>query len=340
MTRQQLSSTVSHETSVRQTRLGLLDAFVLENSSLRLTMAPGLGGKVVSLIRNESGHEYLLQPADPKQAFRPRSFGDKFEDYGPCGFDECLPTVAECLYPEEPFAASQLPDHGDVWCLPSSIETVAEKIGLTTSFRSLPLRFTKEIQLRENAVRLDYEATNLSQSSVKFLWSAHPLLTVEAGAEIILPPEVKEVEVEWSKDERLGKAADRCGWPKATERSGRIVELNRVASPSAGTADKLFMGPLSEGFCGMFLPSKNESIAFRFDPRLVPYLGLWICQGGWPESRADKQFTVALEPCSGCPDSLAEAIRRNECVVLAGGKTVRWWMEIEANGCAPRSLRI
>lgn len=340
MTRQQLSSTVSHETRVRQTRLGLLDAIVLENSSLRLTIVPELGGKLASLIRNESGHEYLLQPADPEQACRPRSFGDKFEDYGPCGFDECLPTVAECLYPEEPFAASQLPDHGDVWCLPSSIETVVEKIKLTTSLKSLPLQFTKEVQLRENTVRIDYEATSLSQSTVKVLWSAHPLLAVEPGAEIILPPEVKEVEVEWSKDERLGKARDRCGWPKATERSGRIVELNRVASPSAGTADKLFVGPLSEGFCGMFLPSRNESIAFRFDPRLLPYVGLWICQGGWPESRADKQFTVALEPCSGCPDSLAEAIRRNECVVLARGETVRWWMEIEVKDGAPRSLGI
>lgn len=340
MTRQQLSSTVSHETSVRQTRLGSLDAVVLDNGSLHLTVVPELGGKIVSLIRNESGFEYLLQPPDPEQAYGTRSFGDKFEDYGPCGFDECLPTVASCLYPEEPFAASKLPDHGDVWCLPSSIETVAEKIRLTTSLRSLPLRFTKEVQLREKTVRIDYAATNLSQSTVKFLWSAHPLLAVEPGAEIILPPEVKEVEVGWSKDERLGKAQERCGWPIATERTGRRVELNRVAPPSAGTADKSFTGPLSEGFCGMFLPSKNENIAFRFDPRLVPYVGLWICQGGWPESQADKQFTAALEPCSGRPDSLAEAMKRNECVTLAIGETVRWWMEIEVNGGAPRSRQI
>jgi hypothetical protein len=338
MTRQQLSSTVFHERSIRQTRLGSLDAFVLENGSLRLTVMPERGGKIVSLVRKESGHEYLLQPVDAERAYRSRCFGDKFEDYGPCGFDECLPTVAACMYPEDPFAASQLPDHGDVWCLPSGIEVVGEKIRLTTSLRSLPLRFTKEVQLRENAVRLDYAATNLSQSTLKFLWSAHPLLTVEPGTEIILPPEVNEVEVEWSKDERLGKRADRCGWPTTTERSGRMVELNRVAPPTAGTADKLFTGLLSKGFCGLFLPSKNESIAFRFNPRMVPYLGLWICQGGWPESRADKQFTVALEPCSGRPDSLAEAIRRNECVMLAGNETMRWWMEIEVNRGAPDLL--
>ena len=320
----------------RQTRLSSLDAFALENGSLTLTVVPELGGKLVSLIRNESAHEYLLQPVDLDQAYRPRVFGDKFEDYGPCGFDDCLPTVAACSYPEAPFAASKLPDHGDVWCLPSGIEAVREKVRLTTSLRRLPLRFTKEIHLRGNTIRLDYEVTNLSRSTVKFLWSAHPLLTVEPAAEIILPPEVKEVEVEWSRDERLGKAGDRCNWPSATDSSGRMVELNRVGPPSSGTADKLFAGPLSDGSCGMFLPSKNESIVFRFDPRTVPYLGLWICQGGWPENRADTQLTVALEPCNGRPDSLAKAVKRNECVTLGKGDTARWWMEIEVSSGAPR----
>src|SRR5258708_2486830 len=86
--------------------------------------------------------------------------------------------------------------------------------------RSLPLRFRKNLRLQENTIRLDYEVTNLSQSRVKFLWSAHPLLRVEPGAEIILPQEVKEVEVSWSRDERLGKSGDRCTWPSAAECAG------------------------------------------------------------------------------------------------------------------------
>jgi galactose mutarotase-like enzyme len=335
MTRLQLSSTVFNEATAREARFGSVDAVVLDNSSLRLTVVPELGGKIVSLVRKKTGHEYLLQPADTEQAYRRRSFGDKFEDYGPCGFDECLPTVAACFYPKEPFHANELPDHGDVWCLPSSLQTVSKKITLTTSLRSLPLRFTKEVQLRENTVRIDYEATNLSHSTVKFLWSAHPLLTVEAGAEIVLPREVKHVEVSWSKDERLGKSGDRCIWPNAIECSGRMVEVNRIVSPTANTAEKLFTPPLSEGFCGMLLPRKNESITFRFDPGLVPYVGIWICQGGWPTSGAEKQCTVALEPCSGRPDSLADAIRRNECTVVNGYETARWWMEVEANDGSP-----
>ncbi len=200
MTLQQLSSTVSSESSICQTRIASRDAIVVDNGSLRLTVVPELGGKIVSLIRNE-------------RAYRPCNYADRFEEYEPSGFDECLPTIAACLYPEEPFSARRLPDHGDVWCSSSSVEIAGEQVALTTSIRSLPLRFTKKCQLQEKVVRLDYEVTNLSQSDVKFLWSAHPLLRVEPDAEIILPQEVKEVEVNWSKDNRLGKSGDRCTWP-------------------------------------------------------------------------------------------------------------------------------
>jgi hypothetical protein len=107
-----------------------------------------------------------------------------------------------------------------------------------------------------------------------------------------------------------------------------------------GTAEKLFTPRLSEGFCGMFLPRVNEGIAFRFDPGLVSYVGIWICQGGWPTSRATKDYTVALEPCLGRPDSLAEAIGRNECAILVGYGSMRWWMEMEVHGGAPQTLRM
>lgn len=323
--------------SIRRARHGSLEALVVENGALRLTIVPALGGKIVSLIRLETGREYLLPPSAPDRVCRTPSYGDSFEAYEAGGFDECLPTVAECGYPEEPFRSSRLPDHGDVWCLPAAVEIVGGQVRLTTSLRSLPLQFRKQISLEGNTVRLDYEATNLSPSTMKFLWSAHPLLRIEPGAEIVLPQEVQEVEVAWSNGERMGNPGDRCSWPEARERSGRNVALNRVVSPTANTAEKLFTPRLSEGSCGMFLPREEEWIAFRFDCRLVPYVGVWICQGGWPLRQAAKTFTVALEPSMGRPDSLAEAVRRNECAVLGSYGSLRWWMEIEVHAGWVRS---
>ena len=42
---------------------------------------------------------------------------------------------------------------------------------------------------------------------MKFLWSAHPLLRVEAGTEIILPKEVKEMEVAGPRSSAWGSQA-------------------------------------------------------------------------------------------------------------------------------------
>jgi hypothetical protein len=138
----------------RQTLQGSFDAFVLDNDVLRLTIVSRLGGKIVSLVRLESGYEYLLQPPEPERTYRTRSYGDRFEDYETSGFDECAPTVAECLYPEEPFLRSRLPDHGDVWSLPADAEIDGGQLCLTTHLRSLPLRFMKKVQLQEDRVRL------------------------------------------------------------------------------------------------------------------------------------------------------------------------------------------
>ena len=53
------------EYSIRPTVIGSLDAFVIDNAVVRLTIVPKLGGKIISLIRLESDHEYLLQPPEP-----------------------------------------------------------------------------------------------------------------------------------------------------------------------------------------------------------------------------------------------------------------------------------
>lgn len=328
----------AHEWSgllIQRKRMGGVDAIVLDNAGLRLVALPEYGGKIASLIRLQSGYEYLLQ-VDPEREYQLPAYGADFEQTDTGGFDECVPTIAKGLYPEQPFLGRYLPDHGDIWCLPSILDVVGEQVRFITSVASLPLRFTKSVQLQESSVRLEYEVTNLSQSTVKFLWSAHPLLNAQPRAEIVLSPEVSEVEVGWSKGDRLGQPGDRCSWPIVIERSGRILNLSKVLCPANGTAEKLFTPRLTQGFCGVFLPEVNESLAFRFDPELIPYVGIWICQGGWPLSRAAKQFTVALEPCKGRPDSLEQAIRRNECSVVGSSETKRWWLEIEVGPGAPQ----
>src|SRR5207245_2186001 len=95
-----------------------------------------------------------------------------------------------------------------------------------------------------------------------------------------------------------------------------------------GHADKLFTGALATGGCAFHHAGWDQSVVFRFDPARVPFVGVWRCQGGWPQSRASKHYTVGIEPCTGRPDALAEAARRGECMTLAPGEITRWWLEL------------
>ena len=85
---------------------------------------------------------------------------------------------------------------------------------------------------------------------------------------------------------------------------------------------------MKNGYAGLFYPDTDESIFFKFDTRVISYLGLWLCYGGWPQGKKEKHFTVALEPASGRPDSLSEAVKNNECKILKNGKEHQWTLYI------------
>src|SRR5689334_13003801 len=103
-------------TQVRTVQVAGLSAISLDNEKVRAVFVPELGGKMVSLVRIASGHEFLLQPQDVGRKYgRPR-YGDKMEDFDASGFDECFPTILACKDPLDPNVL--LPDHGELWPVP------------------------------------------------------------------------------------------------------------------------------------------------------------------------------------------------------------------------------
>lgn len=312
-------------TKIKVTREGEFEHIVMENEAIRAVILPELGAKIASLMNLKTGREFLLQ--HPDRPYRRARYADSMVDYDISGFDECLPTISACAYSEAPFRGVMMPDHGEVWALPWKYEVQGEELTLEVAGVHLPYLLRRKTRLAGSVVELEYEITNLSDKSFKYLWSAHPLLAIEAGAEIVLPPDVSEVLVDYSAGHRfaIGKT---ISWPRASATNGKPGTLNEISGPQQKTADKLFTPRLSQGHCGLRFPHTGEAVFFRFDPRLVPFLGLWICQGGFP-TEGLSEFTVALEPCSGRPDSLVTAIARGECPELSAHATHRWWLHVE-----------
>ena len=114
----------------------------------------------------------------------------------------------------------------------------------------------------------------------------------------------------------------------AHTKDGTAVDLSTLTTVNARTADKLFTSRLPKGECALTYPHTGEALVLRFDPALVPHLGIWICQGGWPSPDCG-HFTVALEPCTARSDSLREAIDMSECDVLRPGEKKAWELRLE-----------
>ena len=312
-------------TKIEVVRQAELQRVVMQNGDIRAVILPELGGKIGSLVSRKTGREFFLQ--HPDRPYRRACYADPIGDYDISGFDECLPTVSECPYPEPPFADVVMPDHGEVWWRPWKHEIQGEELILEVEGVRLPYLLRRKTRLSGPVMELDYEITNTGNQPFKYLWSAHPLLMVQAGAQIVLAPEVSEVLVDYSAGNRfvIGKSVT---WPHALLADGSSADLNTIRGPEQKTADKLFTSRLSQGYCGVSFPGTGEAVFFRFDPKLVPFVGLWICQGGFPPD-GPPEFTVALEPCNGRPDSLVTAIARRECPELSAHATDRWTLQVE-----------
>ena len=93
----------------------------------------------------------------------------------------------------------------------SSLKSVGEQNYVDHLREAASSVYERRVQLlrKHGQARLRSRESESIDSEVSLVCS--PVAQVQPGAEIILPPEVEEIEVSWSKDNRLGKAGDRCG---------------------------------------------------------------------------------------------------------------------------------
>ena len=303
---------------------------VLKADTFSVNVLPELGGKIASISRN--GIELLQQPLLP---YAPRNATMAFEESDASGFDECLPSVSACKI-DTPSGSRFIPDHGEIWRLPCTVtQQTPQEVQLTANGNVLPLRFERKLRVLADSPRhgaatlhIDYRVENLGQDTLPYAWSAHPLFAVDHGDRIVVPPSVKEVTVEGSVRKRLGAKGSIHPWPFVELASGEIAELDRVGHVSDNIGDKIYAEAPDEGWCAIERRSAGLHVKVEFDPALSPFLGLWLCYGGWPENSTNRQYCVALEPCTSPVDSLSTAITAGRARTLSPGQCDLWWMRI------------
>ena len=301
---------------------------VIQSGDCSVTFMPRLGGKIASI--SVKGHQ-LLQP--PLAPYAPRTHSMAFDESDASGWDECLPSVVPCIV-QTAAGPAAIPDHGDLWRVPWQLVTSS---AFCATFRaacfSLPLELQRTTTLVQThlgwCLRADYTLTNTGAFTAPWLWAAHPSFATEPGDVLFLPDSIRHLRLAGSNNNRLGPSNIQVAWPIATLARGGQTDLSLVEPPSSAIGEKLFAGPLApeENWCMLERPRIGLRIRVRFSPAVTPYLGLWICHGGWPARPGPKQSCVAFEPTTAPVDSPAETGPWSR--ELAPGQSASWPMIVE-----------
>jgi len=292
--------------------------YSLENSELSVEVMPFEGGRISSLKSLRSGLEFLTQ-SRWSGGYPQTGLDARFRD-GPCaGIEECLPTVG----PSGPeTTGGRAPDHGDFWQLPWQV-LAASDTGLNMSAVgfSRTFRFSKKLSLQGNALRVAYRVENSGWRTQSYLYACHPLFAVSVGDRVVLPRETRELRLDYSREDRLGAPGTIITWPVTQS----DLRLDLALGPEAGTAAMFYSSRLGEGICGIYREASGQVLELSFDHRCLPFLGIWLCYGGWPnEGNGPFQYAVALEPTTASCNTLCKAQQIGADISLDAGEIFDW----------------
>jgi galactose mutarotase-like enzyme len=316
--------------SIRRTTTDGFDRIRVQTGVIELTLVPELGGKINSLRDTRTGREWLWR--HPRFIYKHVPHGSSYtaqSDTG--GWDECFPSVAQCEYPSAPWQGAAIQDHGELWSQVAEFEMDEQdgNVTLLTRWQGivLPYTFTRIITITENSarIRVDYEVVNNADHSVNFVWCIHPLLAIEPGMELRLPPSAR-FNVGGSFPPNLVSPEQNLQYPFA------VPGLNFPSLPeiSAGLAIKIWSDPLPRGEGWAALQAHDGELQMRWDTTLLPQVAVWMNFGAWAADGGTPYYNLGLEPCIGAQDSLADAVTQYDLFATLpphGSKT--WWLEIE-----------
>jgi len=314
---------------IRRIAANGFDAVQVNTGAVSVTVMPELGGKLSSLRDLRTGREWLWR--HPRLAYRRAAHGDSYvaqADTG--GWDECFPTVAPCEYPAPPWAGAALQDHGELWSQEARLEVEeGDDVTLRTRWQgvALPYTFERLVGLAADSARLrfEYAVTNNADAPMQFIWSAHPLLALEPGMELRLPPAARFNRWATLPPDLL---ADDNGlrYPLTV----RGIDLTALPNAAAGVALKLWSDPLHADDGWATLRARDGEFRMQWDARQLPQVAFWMNLGAWAGDGGAPYFNLGLEPCIGAQDSLAEAVTKwnlFETLPARGSRT--WRLEIE-----------
>ena len=283
------------------------------NEYVELTVAPQVGGRVVSLRDRKRGIAWLVSGATERS--KPDGPAADWSSFERAGWDECFPNLATGTADSH----GPLSDHGELWSRVWDVVSHEDQIELVAQSPRGDYTFRRVLRLVGNQVVADYDVYINSGPAYEFIWSMHPLLPGDADARALLPNGT-ETTVEHSSLPGI-IPGDRLAWGEPPPLLGgwRLGER-----PSDSLALKLFTD--SGAASSATVARQGAALRFDFDRAELPHLGIWLNYGAWPASNdhGTGDVHLAVEPCTAGSDSLETAVANGTAVTLEPGEHRAW----------------
>jgi hypothetical protein len=300
------------------------DTLLLENETLSVQVAPGIGGRVVSVVWKPTQRDLLYR--SESIAHRVLPAGSPYDPNFAGGIDELLPNDLGESPPWAP-GASPLPDHGELWTTELSARRRGrDSVVLEGDLPLCGLSYRRTMSLDGPAIVSDYRIVNRSADSRSFLWKLHAALAVEEGDAIAIPARRSAI-----ADLFYSRWTDQpdMRWP-AIQASTRRPRTEARGAPgpdivpprASNTTDFWYLWELTRGEAA--LRRDGLSVRYAFDSTVFPYVWVFASYGGFADS-----YTVILEPATAMPISLADAVPRGSCTTLAPAAAIETQVRFE-----------
>lgn len=328
---------------VHETALFGLDAVVLENELLRVTILAGKGTDVVEFNFKPRDLDFVtLTPGGIRHpaAALPTTTDPRasFLDVYPGGWQEILPNAGA---PSSVFG-TRFDQHAEISAVPWDVALVEDtessvSIRFSVRLQKMPLFLVKALRLHagEATLHVSETLTNESDLPVQVMWGQHiafgrPFLV--PGARIRLPEGIEIMPHPEPIASGGRRVSDRPGatWPHAHGSNRQPLDLSAVPPPGT-PSDIVYLTGFPDGWYGIARPSDQVGLRVAWDSATFPYLWYWQEFGattGYPWY--GRAYMIGLEPMSSYPtNGLGEAITNGTALSLAPREERQTWYRVE-----------
>ena len=271
-----------------------MKSYNIENSFLKTTILPKLGGRIDSLIFKPNDKEWVW-----KDSAKQNNSVSKYSNYDENwqgGWEELFPNDAI-----EDFGWGKGLDHGELWSADWNVEYHdSSKLHLKTKSLDSGTTFEKIVEIYDNKLRCEYFGD--IKFAEYFLFKLHLAIPIEEKIDVI---------------------CDYESLNKVESNFGNIINNNQdffTLTKNSGLYDFGYVNMNKKNL--NVKDSTNNSLKLSYGNTNLDYFWIFQTQGGWRNHNV-----LVLEPASNSKKNLKDAIAENKS--LKGPMSFKCFYEVE-----------